>query len=909
MSRRKNVLKCLLFVVLGGVLIVAGKGAQAQETSHYRFFGAGSACQSHGSWTDQASRALDGVIKIAQDLKCDKNRLDSFLAKLQAARSAISEQSTLPARNSANDHAEAISTLKLGAQSDPTLQSDAAKVLLGTNISAAGNAALITGGALTGGLVYHPFLNFLARVSGKATSEALSLVDGIFTSLPNLNDCLYDSPGIASHIIVGTIDMAASLASRKDAKQSQLAQTMTNLMTFMSDQRLRNTIKNAMNEQFMTSITCLLESLTQNYCSTWDVKNLLEDNIKSSSSRYVWDEKGDLRIDLANPMAGYYMLVQPVPKISNWLQQVLFGSLPKSKEEADFKTQRWMAIVASINEGYELYGKFKSDAAALSNYTDKEDQRTHLLRLIRTLVNGMMANKSAENFLIMGQPADNLPYMLLGIDVPKEVTSQTPPMAFEQWVYDGGKFKTGIGFDDPEDTVQKLSIKLASLIEASRKRAGDFFIKFLVSNQPNIVTKSLEDPNMNVYESMQLVRRYLQVLAKKLEKADREKQLSYADPVIVGDINLTIGVLSQVIKSYEEARTLAKAKIEDMTEAQQIAHTKKLKDAYKKIVETAYEQFGLLLEKDSYLPVKMASFVKVDYGLSIRLKTDYSAYTQQLLASAGYEVQNLLMSTHEVSPALLSTDISRALYLNGVALHMFESVFNENLVPYIRKLKMLANNESPTNTDLSKDSWNRLAADVQNGVSRRENPKLSRFAYLLGGSIGEAGLRLWLHRDLYPIQWPNLSRDIPRAPDDPMGSFRDLHAQVCIQTLALQEDRADIREACNNAVLESPVSRMAALNGQSDPFFNYLKEKNSTAWVDPDLLQKDSEARRLGKPTSMKFPLNVYYNEMDAKKLNRKNGSQRAAGPTEICALRDHYRRNLIYWLSFGSNAAQGQQQ
>ncbi len=874
------------------VLVVAcliGSDVFAEATNPYQFGKVGTTCSSQGEWTDRAANALTAVVQIAEGLKDEGSctGIKGFVKNLSVTRELMSSQGKMPSRNTPNDNAEALSTIRIGAN-DKAIRTESSKLLLETNISAAANASEVVdygiGQVPSNG--YRTVMGHIPQATGAATAAALDSINNIFTSYPKVSDCLYQTPGLASQVVLSSIQIAASLAGRHDAQPKQLALTLENFTAFLRDRRIRDTVRKARKAEFVSSVSCLLESLSTNYCAAVDVQKLLSENLGSAKAQIARNEKGELKIDLNSPLAGYFMLVQPVPIIAKWLQKIQFGALPKTRHDALFKNEKLTAVTTAQTEANDLFGSFSIDASLMSDLKTLRERQDHLMKILDSIVMNVMQNKSAENFLILGKPARFLYWDLLGLQIPQEAIKNTPPMEFSAWVFSGdGKYKERIGFDEPNETIPKIQERLEKMIHESNFRAGAFFRKFLIPDKANLVVEALADVNLSVYESLTAIQKYLAHLEKRV--LNFNASVRYADTAIIGDLQLASGAIAKVLQSFEPIRELVKMDVSTLDPTSLREHHKKLSEAYSSVIDTAFDEFGVLLQRDSYFPVKMGTFVKIDYGLSLRSKTDFSPYIQDLLLASGLELENILTSTHNSNPEQLRSDLSGALEKYLLSLHTVEGLFADSLVPYIQELKFLSENKRPTRAMMNQATRQRLAHDVWSGIAMKENPVLSWAGWIFGlGRGGIAVTRSLLRPDLYPQDIFNLSRDIPQAREDEFGTFKRLLAQTCIQTLAFQAERQDIERLCKGTVLESWAAIEAKRSGKFDEFMGYLREKGSKAYRDPSQLG-DAQAN---------FPLNVFYDNYAHHKT--KNGG--AAGSTEICALRDHYRRNLIYWLSFG---------
>ena len=83
----------------------------------------------------------------------------------------------------------------------------------------------------------------------------------------------------------------------------------------------------------MTSVSCLMETTADTYCSV----NHAYDLLATSKQDLETLEKSIDKDDTTVPLEGYFLMVREVPIVTEWLQSVLYGVEPRTPHDAKFK--------------------------------------------------------------------------------------------------------------------------------------------------------------------------------------------------------------------------------------------------------------------------------------------------------------------------------------------------------------------------------------------------------------------------------------------------------------------------------------------------------------------------------------------------------------------------------------------
>jgi hypothetical protein len=285
-----------------------------------------------------------------------------------------------------------------------------------------------------------------------------------------------------------------------------------------------------------------------------------------------------------------------------------------------------------------------------------------------------------------------------------------------------------------------------------------------------------------------------------------------------------------------------KTNIDDVTLDPQV------NDAAKKVIDTVYNEFNVLFQKDTYLTNRLTTFIEKDFALRIRKGLNMTPYQQDLMVINQKNLLEKLTEVHGLNPTRAQQDLAAAQMINKRNLEAIESVFADSFYRMIAKVKAVAEGKGESGFQATLD--NKLKQQKKALMKLTSNythmdPSLAITTWLFGGMIIKHQ-----NPDLY--QSTKNSRVI-MGTDDKFGSFARMQATFCAQTLSF-ERRGMFYDICNGTTVKS--------------FY-------------PDKKELD-------------LSYNSYLPSQDAAFRVKKSGDLTGKS---ICAMNDFNTRNIVQWL------------
>jgi len=849
-----NSLRVVAFFLLIGGSVRAGT---------YSF---GGGCASIGAWSQAALTQTKTIMGIVESLKNDPNckGIESIVPKLKIAEDALS---TPEGESKRTDRIESIpneiTSLRNFAVASPELKSEVFKLLTARTLEGASlaaetskiegiTAASATGAAAnpTAAAIAIGLKDLSVRVRRTALT-GMDMMDQVFTVLPSYDRCLIGNPDQGMALLAASVKMAAAFVSSQEGVTSRLSNSIANLVTMMKNRKFTLALKKLDQSEFWLSMSCLMETASQTYCAARDARQLLDYSI--ANLKPTKNSRGGSDID--NPLEGYYVLSHDVPKISQWLQKIQFGIRPKLSTDAVFKNRVLQDVNGLMMDIYSIQGTYSEEMLTYSTLKDLQSKQNALLKLIKgltaRLAGGGNEGNGHVNFFTMATHEDMIPFKLIGLTVmpnecrPPSNGENRIPVSWEQWMLNGGQFQGP--FQDPDQLSKVIGQQLERLMDQALSQASLYFQQRMIVDMPNLVNESVTSQTVTVVESLQRVSAYLRNLQKKIVDSN-------GDMILIPTIQDTRLRIKKVLDSYENIRNIAKATIDN----DEISISDDIKKAYASVIEAAFEQFNVLLQRDTFLANRLSTLIQYDYAMRIKTDEDLGKWENQILLESGNEMLFRLLSSTGHNPTLMKNDLASAQVVNKRNLETLEQVFSDSLYPVIEQLGLIADGQQPSNSFLNMRTMSRLYRDTY-GEKGYFGSWAGFWAFYLGGPLTYEVLpwtRRMMHPELYPFHVSN--QPAVQGSDDEFGSFDQFKAKLCIQTLSF-ENRRKFEPICKGTILRSAF-----------------------------------DLNKVGRNSEMaQMRLNVHYDGY----MKEPFKSWPVRGES-ICAFQDYSRRNLVYWMT-----------
>jgi hypothetical protein len=425
---------------LSTLLLASSSASHAANVLASYSFGGG--CVSQGAWTKSAlyeTQSLRQTVEALKNIEACKG-IEGIIPRLNRASSAMqSPQSETNRMDRMESLPGELAALRTAGLADPNISSAASSILTSKIVEGAtASVESMAAGSAQPGRV--PFVAALAGRIPEITSSSLDSLDEIMSILPMYDDCLIGNPSQGAVIIGSTIKLAALLAGSGEGVTNRLGNSISKLLTLMRDNRFNNIIRKLDQNQFWSSMSCLLETTTQAYCSAKDGYEILKYGVTAMNPQGT--ASGETVI--GNPLEGYYLLIHNAPIVSQWLQKIQFGITPKLNTDAMFKNRVWDTVTELYKRNNDIKASVSESLLTLETLPDAMSKRNALMTLIRNLVL-MLGNSRSNgdvNFYTMTMLENKIPFFLLGMDyIPAECASNSEGryvMRWDMWVENGG---------------------------------------------------------------------------------------------------------------------------------------------------------------------------------------------------------------------------------------------------------------------------------------------------------------------------------------------------------------------------------------------------------------------------------------------------------------------------------------
>jgi hypothetical protein len=831
----------------------------------------GGSCGSQGAWTEAALRQTVRIQQAVAAIKDDPNckGIESILPAIQLGTAAIRPPDGTGAEA---DRMESLPAEMQALRQETSLGSaplkdEAGRVLASKIVESAGlQAATLSARGMAMGLQQ------LAARSKASLDTGAQMLEQVTSLLPKYDGCLIGHSDQGTVILGAVVKMAASFAASgkgvgDGGMTSRLGNSIAHLLRMLQERKFTMALRKLSENEFWSSMSCLLETTSQAFCTAQDAQRLLKAGVNEIDIKAGSDGK----LDFNNPLVGYYVLNTHLPNVAKWLQKIQFGVPPKTTADAQFKMNAVEAVNQLLKLNWQIEGIYNEGILTLSKIPDVASKRNTIFRLLGKIINNLGAGSmesgpestnSPENFYTMVKSPMYIPFYLIGLpDIPPECRPSKKDKdgtggggfvaTWDIWMPAEGEYVPA--FKDPDELAKVIGQRLRALLDEALDKASVYYQQRIIVDPANLVAESLNGQNVSVFASLGTIERYLETLEKKVQDPKYG-----ADQAIVADIRDTKYKIRTVLETYDDARALKDRQAHNLAERKQFA--KETRAAYEKVVHSAYDEFNVLLQRDGFITSRLTELIKYDYTLQIRNRIGLSKYETDLLQESGRNLVDLLVQVHGLNPADTANDLSSAQVINKRNLESFETVFGSTMVSVIEELSLVAQGKSLSRWKLNWTMLKRLGRDAfKDDYAYEDRPGWMTFWSTLGFTGLGAGpvAPMIYRRHVYPERYAWRSAAgmpmIYTKADTEEGDFKRLRDKLCIQTLAFERRSLFAQEGlCKGVVLESVYK-----NAAND------------------------------------FPLNMSYDAYTNPQM--LTGPVRGNG---ICAFRDFGRRNLVFWLT-----------
>ena len=830
---------------LGCLILGTVSFAQASDDNrNYASFGNG--CSTMGKWTGDAlaqTGEMEAALRAIRDNPACKGFESVFqgaLGDLDTAQVALKQQSSVSKQmNRLQDIDTQDSALRselIGSASSGISKNDAAKLSVGRMFEKA---------SIVADLASSNYLPMAQMFATRAAEVAIPSVDRVLSVLPSIDSCLIGNAPQAASLIMASVKAAAAFSSSDVGLGGRLSDSVMRIITMLRDKRFSEIQRHLDKGRLWISMSCLMETTAQTYCAAHDAQDVLNkfrDQFVDEKAKYPGVKLKD------SPLEGYIVLTREVDIITKWLQRLWFGQNPKTNNDADFKNTAMTNFNNHLTQVNKVIGNFNDNSLQLQLALSDQDKKNTIYKMLTDLVTILQDESQGQNFFILSVQKDLIPFYLVGIDkVPDEVGSSKKGTAVDWKIYMVNQGNFIAPFNNPDQLIVTINSRLTSLQEDSIRKAGAQYRQRVITDHVDVFNQLFAEQPIRTADAFVHVYNYLKHLSKRIKESSDPASQALLPGILSTQARLKEVIQAIIeISNYTKTHNLAKlsntqliTKIEDPT----------VKGLYTKFLNTAFDNFRVALQKDSFFLTRIGTYVRYDYALRLRQHEQMGGWVNDILTVSGSDLINKLREFFQSEPNSTWKDLQRAQMINQTNLESLEALLSDPLYAVMNELNLVAKGARP-------DSWTLNGSTIYH-LFDRSNQELNQDMQknwamfpIHALAYGAKTFRLFSHPEMYPLRVDFFP--IKRGVDDEYHSFEQFKNQLCVQSLAFN-DYKKFADFCKGSTLQSfydtPQTNHANL---------------SVAW--DDYAKKTYDAHQHFE---------------------------------NVCAFRNFNRRNLVYWMTY----------
>ena len=739
-------------------------------------------------------------------------------------------------------------------------------------------------------------LKSFLKKSQDVANMTMSTSKVILSALPASEMCMHNNPSTTAAIFGAIAHSTAALMT--GGHVNGVGEMVGSLMQYTREMKYIKSLAPLELARFQASVSCLVESTSESYCSIQDAEDSLdflkEGHELTQKKQKVSDIIANAGKDpIANPVGGLMIFTRDVPVMQAWMQKILFGINPKLSIEAQMKNTYWDSYTNFLKANNSLLGGFQDKEQFYIENTTGKDYNTKIGQ-VKKIYNEVIGHTGSGskfpvggadewNFFTNAMQAEMIHFYLLGYEVmPPEFLEIQRNISgfsnqFEAWWNRMQSERTG-AFANPDDMIGLIRNRLASLMDKAQIEANGFFAKRLVVDPQNLLSEAMtiKGPGVGGVTPLQAftnLKTYYGNLAQKLRASSQKLMASNdADTQLRGEqlqaqIPMLENSIARIDKIIGALKSIAKFKSNDIHSA---------KTQSEEVMGIIYEAAYMLVARDSFFGTRMQTALQADLSDTLWRREGLTDRQLEYFLAIAPDIVAKLAGFYSSNPVNQRTDVSSAKMIHLANLKSVEQLFAKVVFSQILTLDcQLYGGKFCTYKDKEIDpagaqassGWFSGALDVAqvNKDLAGEIEKMKSPAAASGPADCRVGAVTEANKNLKPC-WPKTPSDHKtisdaRArqmylPTEDSRSHEHLRAKLCIQALAF-ESRAQFKSICAGARLVSEFSD-----------------------------SKDA------------FKLNMDFNEqlvsISQSSEARKIDAARSEG---VCSFRSYLRKNHVYYM------------
>lgn len=676
------------------------------------------------------------------------------------------------------------------------------------------------------------------------TDITISTTQSILAAVPKSQMCFSKNPSAGMTIFSSLVATGASLVT--GGQISRVGPFLSSVMSFNREMKFVKNLRGVEYERYKASISCLVESTQESYCSMQDAQQAL-DFFKGSDGKSL-NVDANTYDPMKNPMGGMIVLLRDIPTITGWFQKVLFGIDPKLSVESQMKNADWDSFLAFVKARNNILGTFREMKKIYVDSASTNDQKfAQIKKIINSLQDNVNNRDSRMNFFTQGMDANLIPFYLMGRDhLPDGFSRNTLDFDtfYGAWTSGVQAASTDNGSDDPANKNTRsrdLSLRLTdpdallstvearvnALIEQAGSNSTAYFSQRMVVDPQNLILTGMAGPNISPYRAINNLRSYLTNLIVKLQTSRQVLASDNSHKLDLDAYDTALPTLRDTISRLDRIMDA----MSQLSKLSADADVKSSKQAALNAMDVIYEFADMFSSRDSFLTSRAENAVRMDITDTLWRRNHLNQNQDELLASTGKDIIARLSRFFSDDPVVQRLDISAAAPIMDANLTAVENLFAPVIWQNIREL----------DCQLKGGEYCAQVADIHVPVGQGPSwlDTLGDSFTLHVGDLASSITSIW------------------KKPTSDAESLENLRAKLCIQSLGF-EGRDRFRNLCKGAVLQSEMA------GDRDPY---------GLSADYDASLKAIQA-------------------MSASSQARKITAAKTMG---VCSLRTYIRRNYIH--------------
>ncbi len=768
------------------------------QSSNAMDTGLNNACQNGGSWTQNALDETSSLIKTLESLKddpdCAGTEMEAVANQLVVAEAQFKKSLAMSGQHEMSSQKQQKFLNKLLNSGDKNINRESVLELTAEAqmLSAIENTSRVD-----------PHLSNLLDLAGMksglkfAATDVVNLINRTMKDPLKYSACLVASPNRGLSMISSMLKLSSNILTSGYLDDGiKMGELLSNLITFLRETKFTKHIKKLNQTELWSSINCALESATENYCTVSFNVSLLEKTVKLAQSG--WLEESSLSERDISPakedsfLAGYYALSEDVPTITRWLMKIQFGEEPEVSSDGEQKNAIWTNItntIKTIDRLVSTYNESKMNIEEMSGEVEKKVATNKLvnnLSLIMQLADASEDDSETSvetrvNFFLSAIPEDFISLYLVGYDI-ENIPAEVRPnengkhsMDTDFWLENGGQYRPM--FDDIPKLLKTIKTRMDKIIKLSTTEMSKFFVRKSIGDKANFVAEAFiyNQHKISVYSSLHSLLDYLQKLVKRIESS------AYGNQQMIPIIEETIGKLERVINPLSDYLRHNIKKEESETASLQA----------EKIINAVYDNFNVLLQRDTFLTNRIATFVYYNYYLNKLEKKKYVTDEQALIHISDKKILEGITDGGHKEPALVLADYNMAMEISLKNLNALEFIFRDNFFDYLQTTQ-----DDAEGMSISQRNLRTLKRAFHTDI-----PPLFKYSAVV--PIIAATNKLFSYDYRYQIIWENPFKPEYQRGDNDHGSLMRSKNRTCIQLLATKNPEI-FKEFCQDAAIISP---------------------------------------------------------------------------------------------------------